>query len=82
MARRDGIPLDVPWRELETKGWIRRIVSTRDRRARELFETLSRFLAVQIYQGYWYDLGTTAALSAVERFSTLVTGTVTLRRSS
>ena len=49
-----------------------------DRRARELFETLSRFLAVQIYQGYWYDLGTTAALSAVERFSTLVSGTVTL----
>ncbi len=31
-----------------------------DRRARELFDHLSRYLAVQIYQGYWYDLGTTA----------------------
>ncbi|MGH2353616.1 MAG: argininosuccinate synthase, partial [Chloroflexota bacterium] len=50
-----------------------------DRRARELFDHLSRYLAVQIYQGYWYDLGTTAALAAVERFASLVSGTVTLR---
>jgi len=50
-----------------------------DRRARQLFEELSRYLAVQIYQGYWYDLGTTAALSAMDRFSALVSGTVTLR---
>lgn len=50
-----------------------------DRRARELFDHLSRYLAVQIYQGYWYDLATTAALAAVERFSTLVDGTVALR---
>jgi argininosuccinate synthase len=52
-----------------------------DRRARELFETLSRFLAVQIYQGYWYDLGTTAALASVERIASLISGTVTLRLS-
>jgi argininosuccinate synthase len=50
-----------------------------DRRARELFDHLSRYLAVQIYQGYWFDLGTTAALTAVERMAALVTGTVTLR---
>ena len=50
-----------------------------DRRARELFDHLSRYLAVQIYQGYWYDLGTTAALAAVAQYSRLVTGTVTLR---
>ena len=49
-----------------------------DRRARELFNQLSRYLAVQIYQGYWYDLGTTAALAAVERMASLVTGTVRL----
>ena len=52
-----------------------------DRRARELFSYLSRYLAVQIYQGYWYDLGTTAALAAVGRMAALVTGTVTLRLS-
>ncbi len=50
-----------------------------DRRARELFDHLSRYLAGQIYEGYWYDLGTTAALAAVERVSGLVSGTVTLR---
>ncbi|MBI3969800.1 MAG: argininosuccinate synthase [Chloroflexi bacterium] len=50
-----------------------------DRRARELFEHLSRYLAVQIYQGYWFDLGTTAALAAVERITRLVSGTVALR---
>jgi argininosuccinate synthase len=50
-----------------------------DRRARELFDHLSRYLATQIYQGYWYDLGTTAALAAVERLAGIVSGTVTLR---
>ncbi|MDQ3699608.1 MAG: argininosuccinate synthase [Chloroflexota bacterium] len=50
-----------------------------DRRARELFDHLSRYLAGQIYEGYWYDLGTTAALAAVDRVSGLVSGTVTLR---
>jgi len=50
-----------------------------DRRARELFESLSRYVAVQIYQGYWFDLGTTAALAAIDRIAALVSGTVTLR---
>jgi len=50
-----------------------------DRRARELFDSLSRYLAVQIYQGYWYDLGTSAALAALERYSSLISGTVLLR---
>jgi argininosuccinate synthase len=50
-----------------------------DRRARDLFDFLSRYLAVQIYQGYWYDFGTTAALAAVDRFAGVVSGTVTLR---
>jgi argininosuccinate synthase len=50
-----------------------------DRRARDLFDFLSRYLAVQIYQGYWYDFGTTAALAAGDRFAGVVAGTVTLR---
>lgn len=49
-----------------------------DRRARELYETLSRTVAKQIYQGYFYDLATQAALSGVAQFSRLVTGTVSL----
>jgi argininosuccinate synthase len=50
-----------------------------DRRARELYDSLSRYLAVQIYQGYWYDLGSTAALAAIDRYASLITGTVSLR---
>jgi argininosuccinate synthase len=50
-----------------------------DRRARDLYDVLSRYLAVQIYQGYWYDFGTTAALAASDRFAAAVSGTVTLR---
>jgi argininosuccinate synthase len=50
-----------------------------DRRARELFDQLSRYLAVQIYQGYWFDLGSTAALAAVDRIAGVVSGTVAVR---
>jgi argininosuccinate synthase len=49
-----------------------------DRRARELFDSLSRIVAKQIYQGYWYDTATQMALQAVERSAALVTGTVTI----
>ena len=35
-----------------------------DRRARELFEVVSKVVGVQIYQGYWLDLATTSALAA------------------
>ncbi len=50
-----------------------------DRRARQLFDDLSRYLAVQIYQGYWFDFGTTAALAAIDRFAGVISGTVALR---
>ena len=50
-----------------------------DRRARQLFDQLSAFISNQIYQGYWLDLGTTAALAALEPINRLVTGTVTVR---
>ncbi len=49
-----------------------------DRRARELFDSLSRVVAKQIYQGYWYDTATQMALEAVNRSAALVTGTVTV----
>lgn len=49
-----------------------------DRRARELYDHLSKFVAKQIYQGYWYDLGTQMALRAIDRSVELVTGNVTV----
>ena len=50
-----------------------------DRRARELFEHLSKVISVQIYQGYWLDLATASALAALEPITRLATGTITVR---
>ena len=50
-----------------------------DRRARELFDHLSKVVSVQIYQGYWLDLATTSALAALEPITRLATGTIAVR---
>ncbi len=50
-----------------------------DRRARELFDHVSKVISVQIYQGYWLDLATTSALAALEPMTRLVSGTVSVR---
>ena len=50
-----------------------------DRRARELFDKISSVVSVQIYQGYWLDLATTAALAALEPINKLATGTISVR---
>lgn len=47
-----------------------------DRRARELFDHLSRYVGRQIYQGYGFDLGTRMAMEAIRPTAQLVTGTV------
>jgi argininosuccinate synthase len=47
-----------------------------DRRARELFDQLSLFLARQVYQGYGYDLASEVAWQAVRQFASLATGTI------
>jgi argininosuccinate synthase len=47
-----------------------------DRRARNLFDELSRYLAQQVYQGYGFDLGSQMAYAALQPVSRLVTGTV------
>lgn len=49
-----------------------------DRRARELFDQLSAYLARQIYQGYWFDFGSRMARNAIATVSRMVTGTVTV----
>ena len=50
-----------------------------DRRAREHYESLSNLISRQIYQGYWLDVTTTSALSAMESFNKLATGTINLK---
>ena len=47
-----------------------------DRRATDLFEHLSRFLANQIYDGRYFDLSSQAAWAAVDTFAELATGVV------
>ncbi len=49
-----------------------------DRRARELFDTLSAFVAKQIYQGYGFDLATHMARAAMKPIVDLATGTIAL----
>ena len=49
-----------------------------DRRARELFETLSHTVARQVYQGYHNDLASSMIRHAVAQVSALATGTITV----
>ena len=50
-----------------------------DRRARELFDHISKVISVQIYQGYWLDLATTSALAALRPMLELCTGAISVR---
>lgn len=50
-----------------------------DRRAKQLFEDISSFIANQIYQGFWLDLGTSSALAALGPINKLATGTITVK---
>ena len=50
-----------------------------DRRARDLLSGISQTISTQIYQGYWHDLATTSALTALEPISRLATGTISVR---
>ena len=50
-----------------------------DRRARELFDHISKTMSVQIYQGYWLDLATASATAALGPITRLATGTITVR---
>ena len=50
-----------------------------DRRARELFDQISKTMSVQIYQGYWLDLATASATAALGPITRLATGSITVR---
>lgn len=47
-----------------------------ERRSRRLFQSLSAFLSEQIYQGYFYDPASQAAVSAIKYIASLISGTV------
>lgn len=49
-----------------------------DKPSTTLFEQLSRFVGVQIYDGKYYDLSTQAAFAAIEKFADKATGEVTI----
>lgn len=49
-----------------------------DRRAKELFDSLSALLAKQLYQGYWNDVASRMARKAIAETSKLATGTITV----
>ena len=50
-----------------------------DRRARELFDHISKTMSVQIYQGYWLDLATASATAALGPITRLATGSIMVR---
>lgn len=50
-----------------------------DRRARELFEMISKTISTQVYEGYWLDLTTSAALDMLSKINYLATGTINIR---
>ena len=47
-----------------------------DRRARSVFDQASAQLARQVYEGYWFDLASSAMRRSVETFTRLTTGTI------
>lgn len=47
-----------------------------DRRAMKLFRLLSSFIGEQIYQGYWFDPGSRAAMNAIQCFGDMASGTI------
>lgn len=49
-----------------------------DRRSRELYDVLSKFVSKQIYQGYGFDLATQMADQAIGRVTELVSGVVSV----
>ncbi len=70
---------EAPGMELLGRSYEYLLQFVLDRRARELFEIVSKVVGVQIYQGYWLDLATTSALAALEPMTSLATGTITVR---
>jgi argininosuccinate synthase len=69
---------EAPGMELLGQAFAYLLELVLDRRARELFDHLSKFVAKQVYQGYGFDLATHMARAALEPVAALATGTITL----
>ena len=70
---------EAPGMELLGNAYAYLLQLVLDRRARELFDQLSLFVAKQIYQGYGFDLATHMARAAVAPVNALATGTIKLK---
>lgn len=69
---------EAPGMELIGSGYGFLIELILDRRAREFYDIVSRQVAKQIYQGYWFDLATTMALEAFAPVTSRVSGTISV----
>ena len=49
-----------------------------DRRTRRMYDHVSKFIAEQIYQGYYFDTATQASLKFMEHLTRLCTGSITV----
>lgn len=67
---------ESPAMELLSKCYELLLQQILDRRARNLYETISTQIAEQIYQGYYFDLKTNMLLSALSPVNKLATGEV------
>jgi argininosuccinate synthase len=69
---------EAPGMELLGRAYAFLLELVLDRRAREVFDTLSRLAAKQIYQGYGYDTATQMIERGIDRAADLATGTITV----
>ncbi|MFN2316254.1 MAG: argininosuccinate synthase [Gemmatimonadales bacterium] len=69
---------EAPGMELLAHGIQQVLMAVLDRRGTDLYHSLSRMLADQLYDGRWFDLATQAALAAVETLTRDADGVVSL----
>jgi argininosuccinate synthase len=69
---------EAPGMELLAHGLQQVLMAVLDRRGTDLYHSLSRMLADQLYDGRWYDLATRAALAAVATLTRDADGLVSL----
>jgi argininosuccinate synthase len=69
---------EAPGMELLACGIQQILMAVLDRRGTDLYHTLSRMLADQLYDGRWFDLATRAALDAVKTLTRDADGLVSL----
>ncbi len=67
---------EMPGIELLGKSYEFLLQLILERRSRKLFQTLSNFIAEQIYQGYFYDPASQAAISGVRYLASMISGTI------